>query len=442
MPHRPPIQLDITLEVLTPAVLGGARPRQVDPYMSLRPASLRGLWRYWFRAIAGSLLWPERDDHGGREMLKALLDAETRLFGDTTRRSRLTLLPPDVTAPRGQQIPQAIPIPEPNNGLRYLGYGLFEDRAKRPPECIPEGSTAQVSCILRSPDDSYADVRAVCATLWVWAAIGGLGGRVRRGWGSLRLTAISANFRDHPELAKRIEPWQRLLALPATPDAHFANLRDGIGQAQDAVTDFLKSEKLGKRQLESDAPGPLESIRTLDGIAEASGLRHTYPTGIAALTHAGVLFRDFRSTLKRRERGQPPLPDYFEVKGSLKHPFNAPRHADRAAFGLPLRFYYRSLDGASTTLNPKLPRSGPERESADRLASPLFFRIYKLKDGKHGVALINLAGKHTAPPLLGCQIVSQKSQDPIPPPSNQIIADFIAWARAQPPPGPPTPGRR
>lgn len=429
MPQPPPIQLDITLEFLTPAVLGGSRPRRVDPYMPLRPASLRGLWRYWFRAIAGALMWPEPSDTSGLRMLRQLLAAEAALFGDTSRRSRLVLLPPKLTPPPGRSIPYPYPLPDPNSGIRYLGYGLFDDPSKRPPESIPEGTRADLSCLVRSRHSDHADIRAVCATLWTWTALGGLGGRARRGWGSLRLASLTAS--DHPELGPILKPWQSLLELPSTPDAYFTTLRDGIGRAQDALTAFLTAEKLGQRELTSEAPGPLEGIRTLDGLAEASGLRHTYTTGILALDHAGALFRDFRSTLRRRDRGQPPLPDYFEVKGSLQNPGSPPRHVDRAAFGLPLRFFYRSLNGATTTLNPRPPGS---TRPADRLASPLFFRVYKLGDGKHGVALINLAGKATAPPLQGAQILSQRSRDATPPPSSRIINDFITWARAQPPP--------
>ena len=431
MPRPSPLQLDISLEFLTPAVLGGARPRRLDPYMPLRPGSLRGVWRYWFRAITGALLWPERSDRDGLLMLRELLKAESALFGDTSRRSRLVLLPPDLTAPQGKQIPYAIPIPDPQRGIRYLGYGLFDDPTKRPPESIPEGTRGKISCLIRSRHDDHADVRAICATLWTWAALGGLGGRARRGWGSLCLTSLTAP--DHPELAPLLKPWQQLLEPPATPDAYFATLRDGLGRAQDALIAFLNAEKLGQAQLKSDAPGPLESIRTLEGLAEASGLRHTYPKGIDALDHAGALFRDFRSTLSRRDRGQPPLPDYFEVKSSLQNPGSAPRHVDRAAFGLPLNFFFRSLGGARTSLSPRLPK-GIGGSHPDRLASPLFFRVYKLKDGKHGVALINLAGKPTAPPLQGCQIAAKTSRDPTPPPSNRIIQDFISWARQQPPP--------
>lgn len=432
MPHASPIKLDITLEFLTPAVLGSSRPRQCDPYMPLRPASLRGLWRTWFRAIAGSLLWVEPGASGRQDTVKALLKAESRLFGDTKHRSRLVLLPPrDVTARRFDS------IPPPTSGLRYLGYGLFEDPSRRPPECIPADTRATLTCLLRSKDPDRADLRALCATLWIWAAIGGLGGRSRRGFGSVRIAELKAD-------GDLIAPWNKLSTLRDTPEDYLAALRDGIGQAQDALLAFLKAEEIGARQLSSSATAPHEAVRNLDGLAETRALRHTYARSLDALDHAGLLFRDFRSSLERGKRREPPLPDYFEVKSSLSHPFDPPRHVDRAAFGLPLPFFFRSLNGKKTRF---VPRPDPKltidaSESPDRLASPLFFRVFKLAGGKYGVALLNLAGKHNAPPLQGCVPVAAAPKDARPPrnqrqttpPSSRIIQDFIKWAIAQPPP--------
>jgi hypothetical protein len=50
----------------------------------------------------------------------------------------------------------------------------------------------------------------------------------------------------------------------------------------------------------------------------------------------------------------------------------------RAAFGLPIVFYYRSLGGAKGTL---------EGERHDRRASPLFIRVTRLANGKYVLVL-------------------------------------------------------
>ncbi len=439
VPQRKPIELTFSLEFLTPAVLGGSQPRRVDPFTPLRPGSLRGLWRYWFRALAASLMWPERGPGGEGAMLKELREAEARLFGDTSRRSPVVLLPPELLPPPGKKIPFNLRIPDQREqpGLRYLGYGLFEDRDKKPPECIPEGSKATITCLLRPYASDGPTIGALCATLWIWTAIGGIGGRSRRGYGSVRLTAINTPKTD--EYAEILRPWQQLIALRGAPEEYLAALGGGIGRAQDAMTAFLQDQRLGDKQLRSDAQGPHIAIRTLDGLAAANGLRHSYNSGLEALDHAGSLFQDFRSTLRRSSRKEPPLADYFEVKGSLKAPFTTPRHVMRAAFGLPLPFYFRSLGGASTRFSPRPAHS----KKADRLASPLFFRVYRLNNNKYGVALLNLAGKPTAKPLLGCTIEQHRKRGRIPAPSARILDDFINWAKAQPyRPKPPQSNKR
>lgn len=48
------------VEILTPAFLGGARPREVDEHTPLRPPSLRGQWRHWFRLGMAAVVRPPR----------------------------------------------------------------------------------------------------------------------------------------------------------------------------------------------------------------------------------------------------------------------------------------------------------------------------------------------------------------------------------------------
>jgi len=356
-------------------------------------------------------------------MVQALRDIESCLFGDTKHRSYLTLLPPESAKPT------ALTPPTQDSGLRYLGYGLFEDR-DRPPDCLPDGSSAKVDCILRNTGDSDPRARVLLASVWLWSVMGGLGARSRRGWGSVHISKIGG-----PD--ELVDPWRALAEAANDPEAHLTKLREGIGKVQDAFLAFFEHERLGREFLNNNARGPHPAIRTLDGITGVHSLRYIFPTGLAALEHAGQLFRGFRSTLVRNRQGGKPLPDYVDVKAALRPPNAPPRTVGRAAFGLPLRFYYRSLDGASTVFEPK----PPGRKKADRLASPLLFRVYPLASG-YSVALINLAGKPTAPPLQGCKLVaSGPIRGEIEPPTGALIQDFINWATQQPAPA-PAPNRR
>jgi hypothetical protein len=64
-------QIDLALETVTPLFLGGADPRG-DP--ELRPASFRGLLRFWFRALVTGVI--------GDGNLPTLREAEAAVFGD------------------------------------------------------------------------------------------------------------------------------------------------------------------------------------------------------------------------------------------------------------------------------------------------------------------------------------------------------------------------
>ena len=122
----------------------------------------------------------------------------------------------------------------------------------------------------------------------------------------------------------------------------------------------------------------------------------------------------------------PPLADYFTVKTSLQSR-RPPASVDRAAFGLPLPFYVRSLGGEKATFQ-------PEHGDSDRLASPLLFRIHVLgrdPNRRYVAVLVNLAGARGAHPLLGGQLVERKMRRPFPAPDGQIIQQFISWARAE-----------
>ncbi len=69
--------LEVELEAVTPLWIGGAG-RQAE----LRPPSVRGSLRFWFRALAGGLLGEE---------LRSVWEAESAVFGNTTRASSVVV---------------------------------------------------------------------------------------------------------------------------------------------------------------------------------------------------------------------------------------------------------------------------------------------------------------------------------------------------------------
>lgn len=415
-------KLCASIELNTPAVLGGARPLQVDPYFKLRPSSVRGGLRYWFRAAAASMLWPERGSdataqhHLDAKMVDALRKLEAYVFGDTERRSRVVVLPPE-----GGVVDTWQPMPHRDRdpGLRYLGYGLFDGK-EGPPTRLQtrHGEPLQLHLHIRDPQPAL--VQVVIASLWLWTTFGGLGARGRRGYGSMQLVSLtSSDTRPVGELARLCN------SVPKDAHEHLHRLQRGIGASQDSIKALVDLAKHGRDELHGNGQRPHPSIRTLDGIANLHALHGDAPVALDALEVAGTLMQRFRSSLKRKT----PLPDYHAVKGSLTPPYRAPTTVDRAAFGLPLNFYFRSLNGLKTQFLPL--RHGGD-DQPDRLASPLLVRVHALepRPGKraYGVTLVNLAGRSTAKPLLGCDLRQGKDAKAIAAPTAKLLDGFIDWA--------------
>ena len=162
-------RLRFEFEVVTPMFLGGASP---NGEAEIRPPSIKGLLRWWFRALGGSKEW------------------EARLFGATggeasKSRVHIRVIP-------GQTFKVKKAKEERFNGeLGYLGYGpIGWDRRARGmvnqrPFIDPESIfSLQIDIINTEGTDYYA----LLLSVWALANFGGIGSRSRRGWGSVRIT--------------------------------------------------------------------------------------------------------------------------------------------------------------------------------------------------------------------------------------------------------------
>lgn len=404
------------VEILTPAFLGGARPREVDEHTPLRPPSLRGQWRHWFRLGMAAVVRPPRPPEGEpvppadlRVAMESLRRLEGDLFGTVTRGSRLLIKPP-----RNARV---LNFPRPDHrerpGLRYLGYGIFEDKVPGVP-CVGSRETIALEIgLYREPADGPL-ARALAATIWLWANLGGVGARWRRGWGGVQLTDGGGLPWDGPAMGEAAGDLRGLL--------------ERLNQGLDAALDAFKAlaQSYGAPVPERAAP-PDRALRTIRGIDAFRALPATFPDAVDALDFAGRLFQDFRSTLRRNDRGAPPLPDYFEVKDRLQGSKVSSRPVGRAAFGLPLPFYFRSLGGAKTVLHPMELGARRSDLAIDRLPSPLLFRVHRLADKRFVVTLTHLSGAKHADPLAGLELGDGLGGRFLKP-DRTLINDFLKFA--------------
>lgn len=223
--ERAPIPKTLTnatyeLRLASPAFLAGADQQQED--CDLRPATLRGLLRWWWRTMHAG--------HLDRDSLRRL---ETAVWGDAESGSPVRIAVDFIERGESQQHPDkrdqqfqqehSLPRPERGQkvtqGLFYASYGMAEgnDRNRwrwfRPAKSRWRVTlTAQDSRFCKT--DKGRDVRLqsdvlieqASAALWLLARFGGAGSRTRKGFGSFDYIKVEgiASKEDCIASAKRL----------------------------------------------------------------------------------------------------------------------------------------------------------------------------------------------------------------------------------------------
>jgi CRISPR-associated protein Cmr1 len=341
-------------------------------------------------------------------MVAELREIEGAIFGDTEKSSPLVVPPPEL--PATKKVIASNPDADDYPGLRYLGYGLYDDK-QPPPEglSVPPSDPIRLTLRFRREVAGARDVLA--ATLWLWAHLGGIGARSRRGFGGVGVV-------NHTGLPPSAAPHFE----PVSDHAHLVKrLLDGLDWVTQVFRETLPRFRSNPIEVGS---GPHPAIRTIDGLTKVTVLAGHHPSAQVALDQAGRFFRDFRSSLQRGRARLPPLADYFTVKTALQNQ-RAAHSVERAAFGLPLPFFFRSLGGMKTKFD--------LGDDGDRLASPLLFRVHRLTQGAGGapcfvVLLANLAEGNGADPLNGMDVFQERLGQIQERPDGKIIGEFIDWA--------------
>jgi CRISPR-associated protein Cmr1 len=359
--------LTVKLRTVTPLFLGGASPDRCE----LRPPSIKGALRFWFRFIEGA-----RQNGDWRKVR----EKERRLFGSTDTgvsalRIKLTSVPRVTQVSRIPAEYREWPIE-----IAYMGYGPIELRRFTKPErearqaagmpttvfepkreFIDAGEEFGFDLIFQS-SASIEDTQHVYEALWMWTHLGGFGSRARRGWGSLKLEG------------------------PA-----------GLNPAPLAEAD---SKKL-KAKLEAGVSGILAG----SPLPQEARYSHWFASGAiycsaeaynwqGAMKWIGGKLIAYRSNWKRKKGPKPCFADHGLIQDYLKPPPTGgePKIAPmRAAFGLPHNYTFGGLRDAGwnpyqASVTARVLR-GDRHEGLDRRASPIFVRIHGLDHGKVAVLI-------------------------------------------------------
>ena len=371
-----PVQtVRVTLEAVTPLFLGGVDPRGTP---ELRSPSVKGALRAWWRALHGGV-HPQISP-------AQLAAAERDVFGNT-----------DSAAPIIVRLPAANLKPaeewQTGNqpGIDYLFFAFRGTRRESARKGFPAGQ--QFDLILQTrpganPETADAAFKQACAALWLWVWFGALGARSRRGAGCLRALSVSGDWpAGLPNLViNATNPVEYL----QESEAGLKGLDDGLGWNYPPTDDVT--------------PSNFNILHPRAGHVHVLG--KPFGNWQQALNTLGEAYQQFRS---RRQ------PDYDNVKGVVSGRSNQMNPVERAAFGLPIIFYYRSLGGQSGTL---------EGEKSDRRASPLAFHVTRLANGHYLLLLVYFRAQ-LRPKNSGLQLKRRGRPVIADPPDDSLVGQFL-----------------
>lgn len=323
-------KVQVTLETVTPLFLGGSNPRG-EP--ELRAPSFRGAMRFWLRALLGGVIG---DDP------KKIFEHESKVFGSTEHASPVVVQMERLNL----QSFGYSQLTQNRQGIAYLFFGArsFGNQPER--KAIPSDFQFISTIRLRVGVQDSKALQAAAAALWLLTHLGGLGMRGRRGGGNLQV--ISTDW-DDPSLPSLISQAQAAEQLQK-------ELQHGLR----CLREWAVSAFNGSLMPSFQSPPTFDVLHP--NWCNIFVVNHEFSDWTNALNDFGKAMQQFRN---RRQ------PDYSNVKAVIQGQGQL-QPIQRAAFGLPIVFYYSSL-GREATL---------KGERHDRRASPLIARVMKLANGR------------------------------------------------------------
>lgn len=365
-----------TFEMITPVLGGGVRSKKGDPITPIRPTSIKGQLRFWWRAA-----------RAGGKTLEELIEEEKRLWGGPNREGVLSIslnTQPQVVEESWFELSQNGKREEVRRSFRMLGYAAFS--IKRTNEEVKEGiperkllrCTGKMTLTIRVntlhpnyQEENGGDKKEAEAALWAWSCFGGVGGRTRRGFG-----ALNCDVEGSPD---------KLLAseyiIDKEPPEGVPSLAPKVGARLIVKGAENEADKAWRKAIE-----PLQQFRQGLGFGRNHPADGKY-AGRSRWPEADVIRHELKasyqgfSTHKQRMTSEP-------VK-----------KAPRGQFGMPIIFHFADKELGDVTLKPK---------SFERYASPLILKAMGKAHTYYPIALL-LGNRPNLDDLEGGCVMEQKN---------------------------------
>jgi len=337
-------------KVITPLFGGGAEPHKPDAVTVVRGSEIRGLLRFWWRAIRGGQFNGNLDHMRGREekiwgsasKQGSAGPSEVQLHINLTHGGRLF----QAKDHKGKLVKN---IGDVKSIYSYIAFPLRDV----PGAYVLEG--VEFDLEIQFPKELAEEVEAA---LWAWETFGGIGARTRRGFGALQLVKINGSAASLPNAAQ-IENTVRSQISQWTTNGHWvAGVPHLHPQSPIATKPGFKSAITAWEYLFNKYK-KFRQARYPDAKGRPYGRsKWPEPDTIRRLTH-------------RHSRGHEP---FHPVDGKFS----------RGRFGLPIIFQFKENDEKNGDPH-KTILEGSEH---DRFASRLIFRPIACQGGAVGLACI------------------------------------------------------
>jgi CRISPR-associated protein Cmr1 len=364
-------------ELITPLFGGGVEPKKNDLAQLINGKSVRGQLRFWWRACKGvgtteEMKRNESEVWGAASQPSQPLTSKVSLSVSVTRHGD-----PDVPFIMVRNRPR----PDDRSSIvtPYAAFSLqptddeMRDALRRGEEVRIESVQVGVefSLLIAFPTDVRDQVESA---LWCWETFGGIGGRTRRGFGSIALKSVEEDGRNVSP-----EKWTTREVLSKISRRLEGTI--ATGEWNPSVPHLPRVTAGVLRVTNAKYHGARRSV---------SGGRDDVLKSWWYLIDKLHRFRQSpRNETVYHGRTDWPEPDeirrrYTALTGktTLRAPSHKIRQFPRADFGLPIVFKFKDDDRGEP------PKTTLEGTNTNRLASPLILRPVLCEDGAVSLALI------------------------------------------------------
>jgi CRISPR-associated protein Cmr1 len=352
------IKLEASFKIVTPLFMSGADREWAE----LRAASIRGVLRFWWRALA---LGKDQYNFSWSKVR----DAEFDLFGSASHgqsRVHLSLTKSNESEKRCRS--GSLLKDDSDNiigpGARYLGYGVVQPYDKKDQSGkITEkmGSSLRpyldaslegvLSLYLRPTTATSKSMSAIDEVdlleeaIMAMGLLGGLGSRSRRGFGSFNLMELKRD--GELRYSRNEESYFDSLEKLFQKHARGLEVPEYTAFSRDSRTYLLKKGK--------------DPLKLLDEVGQEMQMYRCW----------GLRDKSGRYMVNDKPAEQNFKDDHDNMRNAIFS--TASEHPRRIAFGLPHNYHFTSLTRNLTVLS----------DNYERRASPLFLHIHELSNNDY-----------------------------------------------------------